>query len=268
MNFKSLILVLALTLLSAIGLSAQSTVIVTPSNLQGWTGVAPGADTRPGGTVGIAPFADANGGNGSLQLTTTSATTAKAQFMHAANVPLADVTELSYSTFQQAANFAGGDASYQLPVCLGGFDANGACVGFTTFVYEPYENGLVTNGQWQSWDVDAGMFWSSRTVSVGSCQTLAGFGGAPFYTLTSVNAMCPDAVVVGFGVNIGSNNPSYNVYSDFVNFTGTTYNFEMYQVPTSADQCKNGGWMTLKRGGGTAGFKNQGDCIQYVNTGK
>lgn len=37
-------------------------------------------------------------------------------------------------------------------------------------------------------------------------------------------------------------------------------------VPTNKDQCKNGGWMTFASGDGTA-FSNQGDCIQYVNTG-
>jgi Right handed beta helix region len=39
------------------------------------------------------------------------------------------------------------------------------------------------------------------------------------------------------------------------------------QVPANKDQCKDGGWQTLFRANGT-GFKNQGDCIQYVNTGK
>ena len=38
-------------------------------------------------------------------------------------------------------------------------------------------------------------------------------------------------------------------------------------VPTAAAQCKNGGWMTSTRSDGST-FKNQGDCIQYVNTGK
>jgi len=38
-------------------------------------------------------------------------------------------------------------------------------------------------------------------------------------------------------------------------------------VPTSKDQCKNDGWQTLFRADGSP-FKNQGDCIQYVNTGK
>jgi hypothetical protein len=38
-------------------------------------------------------------------------------------------------------------------------------------------------------------------------------------------------------------------------------------TPANANQCKNNGWQTLTRADGTS-FKNQGDCIQYVNTGK
>jgi len=36
---------------------------------------------------------------------------------------------------------------------------------------------------------------------------------------------------------------------------------------TSKDQCKDGGWQNFTRADGSS-FKNQGDCIQYVNTGK
>src|SRR5437588_6977085 len=38
-------------------------------------------------------------------------------------------------------------------------------------------------------------------------------------------------------------------------------------VATNKDQCKNDGWKTHVRADGST-FKNQGDCIQYVNTGK
>jgi hypothetical protein len=38
-------------------------------------------------------------------------------------------------------------------------------------------------------------------------------------------------------------------------------------IATTKDQCKDGGWQFVFRANGT-GFKNQGDCIQYVNTGK
>jgi hypothetical protein len=194
--------------------------------------------------------------------------------MHAANTPLSQVTELSYYTKQNAANFAGGDASYQLPVCLGGFSSSAVtptnpagCVGFTTLVYEPYENGTVIPMQWQYWDADAGQIWSSRSYTNGSCSVTAGGGGAPFYTLSALSAVCPSAVVTGFGVNIGSNNPSYNVFADYVNFNGTTYNFELYETATTSDQCKNGGFNSVKRADGSS-FKNQGDCVSYTKNGK
>lgn len=35
-------------------------------------------------------------------------------------------------------------------------------------------------------------------------------------------------------------------------------------APSNADQCKKGGWQSFNN----PTFKNQGDCIQYVNTGK
>lgn len=247
---------------------AAGTVVVTPSNQQGWTGTPPGADTRPGGTVGFVTDASAPG-DGALQLTTDNTTTAKAQYMHATNTAIGDITALGYWTKQNSASFSGGDPSYQLVMCLNGIDPNtGACLGFTTLVYEPYQNGGVTPGAWQQWDVDAGMFWSSRTVSCPNGGTTAGGGGAPFYTLSNLAAMCPNAVATGFGVNIGSNNPGYNVEADLVTFNDTTYDFEVYSAPSDKEQCKNGGWATFSPNRPAGAFKNQGDCIQYFNTGK
>lgn len=252
--------------------TAQQQIIVTPDNAAatGWST----ADTRPGGAVNFVVDSTAPGSPnvGALQLTTNNTTTAKAQFMHGANVLLSAVTELSYSTKQVSASFDGGDASYQLPVCLGGFNSPQTpqnptgCTGFTTLVYEPYQNGTVINGIWQHWDVDAGQFWSSRSYTNGTCSVTAGGGGAPFYTLAGLSAACPNAVAVGFGVNIGSGNPSYNVEADLVSFNGTVYNFEPYLVATDKEQCKNGGWQMFKRADGSP-FRNQGDCVQYVNTG-
>ncbi len=43
--------------------------------------------------------------------------------------------------------------------------------------------------------------------------------------------------------------------------------FTAYTIATTKDACKNNGWQSLSRAGGSS-FKNQGDCIQYVNTGK
>lgn len=233
---------------------AASTVVVTPINTQGWST----ADTRPGGAVNYVTDSTSPYPNGALQLTTDLTTTSKAQYMHdAASTTLASVTQLSYWTKQVSAPFPGADASYQLAVDLNG----SAPGGFTTFVYEPYENGAVIPGTWQQWDVAAGQLWSSRTVTDGTCAVVAGAGGAPFYSLAAIKAMCPNAIVLAFGVNIGSNNPGYNVYTDGVNFNGTTYNFEVTMPgPTSTDQCKNEGYKVFTN----PSFKNQGKCIDYV----
>jgi hypothetical protein len=42
--------------------------------------------------------------------------------------------------------------------------------------------------------------------------------------------------------------------------------FEPFDVATSTDACKDGGWMTLHRADGSS-FSNQGDCVSYANTG-
>jgi hypothetical protein len=228
---------------------AATTVVVTPGSTQGWST----ADTRPGGAVNYVVDATAPGGS-ALQLTTDATTAAKAQYIHAADTPLSAVNELAYATKQNSASFIGGDASFQLLVNLDG------TTGFTTLVYEPYENGVVTPGAWQNWDVDAGQFWSSRSFTSGTCSVTAGAGGPPFYTLAQLQAACPNAQVIGFGVNVGTFNPSYDVETDLVDFNGTTYNFQV--APTSKDDCKNGGWQNYSN----PTFKNQGDCVSYVAT--
>ncbi len=249
------VLVAAFVLTSVV--TAASTVVVTPTNTQGWST----ADTRIGGAVGYVVDATSPLPGEALQLTTDGTNAAKAQYLHAAATSLASVTELGYYAKQVAGPIHAGP-SYQLVVDLNGT----ATGGFTTFVYEPYQNGSIIPGAWQQWDVDAGQFWSSRSFTEGTCSVVAGAGGAPFYTLAGLQATCPDAVVIGFGVNIGSYNPGYNVYADGVNFNGTIYDFEAEYtpeptVPTHKDQCKNGGWMTFT----TPSYKNQGQCVSSVN---
>jgi hypothetical protein len=233
-----------------------STVVVTPTNTQGWTT----ADTRPGGAVNYVGDPTSPYPSGALQLTTDNTNAAKAQYLHSASGSLSDVTELSYST-KQVSGPPTADPSYQLAI-----DVNGAAPGgFTNLVYEPYWNGVVTPGVWQNWDVGAGQFWSSSTVSDGqTCNLVSGAGGPPFYTLEQLKVTCPDAVVVGFGVNVGTYNPNYVVETDGVNFNGTTYNFELTNEPKDKDACKNNGYKNLTDQNGVA-FKNQGQCVSWTN---
>ncbi len=50
-------------------------------------------------------------------------------------------------------------------------------------------------------------------------------------------------------------------------FDWTRFDVVPLPVPTEKDQCKNDGWKDFFRPDKST-FKNQGDCIQYVNTGK
>lgn len=223
--FYSGLILTALTMALGLGGGAAAAkdhgpIVVTPDHPQGWST----ADTRPGGAVTFVTDATAPRGRGALQLTTDATTTAKAQYLHAANTPLASVTELSYDTKQNSAPFAAAAASYQVIAYL-----NGGTTGFTTLVFEPYQNplqGPVVNGVWQQWDVDAGLFWSTRTVTCSNGTVVGTPGGPAAYTLAQINSTCPSAMVIGFGVNIGSNNPSYDVETDLFNFNGTVYDFE------------------------------------------
>jgi len=42
-----------------------------------------------------------------------------------------------------------------------------------------------------------------------------------------------------------------------------TYNFEPFRTPTTKDDCKGGGWQNLRAADGST-FKNQGQCVSYV----
>lgn len=240
-------------LATAVAVFAATTIVVTPTNTQGWSE----ADTRPGGDVNFVEDATSPYPDGALQLTTDATNGAKAQYMHSAEGPLDQVTELSYYNKTNAGPVVAA-ASYQLVVDLNG-DGEG---GFTTFVYEPYWNGVVTQGVWEQWDVDAGKMWSSRSFTEGNCIIVAGAGGPPFYTLAELQTSCPNAEVLGFGVNVGTYNPGYDVYVDGVNFNGTTYDFELTNNPLDANACKNGGWKTFS----DPTFKNQGQCVSYVKS--
>ncbi len=248
--------ILATSALVLAATAAAATVVIT-QNSAGWAPL----DTRPGGAHRFTEDygAPAGLGSGSLELTTDATTAAKADYMTLAHAgtPLASVTDLAYWTYQAATPQPPiAAASYQVQLDTDGVVGDGA--GFTTLVYEPYWNGVVLPATWQSWDVDAGQFWSSRTTA---CGLVAGAGGPPLYSLAVVKTLCPNAVVLGIGVNIGTFNPGYTVATDGVQFNDTTYDFELGRRPASKDDCKNGGWQTFN----DPAFKNQGDCVSYVN---
>lgn len=87
----------------------------------------------------------------------------------------------------------------------------------------------------------------------------------------NMDLLSPGSNIRMFSINVGdtsANDAGLDGYYDkvVVSTTGgsVTYDFEPVLTPTDKDQCKKGGWMTFN----TPVFRNQGDCIKFVNTGK
>ena len=182
--------------------------------------------------------------------------------------PLADITALGYATWRTS-----GDSPNQVPAINLVVDYNGPDVtgGFTTLIFEPVYNtsqGAITDGAWQTWDAFAdgnAVWWSSKPIP-GVCDFNC------FVTWNTILANNPDATILGgVGVNQGSGNPALIAASDAFVFgvgrTTTTYDFEPYVTATTRDACRNDGWEEARRADGTS-FRNQGDCVSYVQTGR
>ena len=136
--------------------------------------------------------------------------------------------------------------------------------------------------------VNALTYWADNEFGNNSTANGAGTNGtaATSPALAATNNVAQNSENITFGDYPGGPRPLANA----------TYNYELYAVekgagpngarlasvgitvvagdggaacptPATAGQCKNDGWMTRTRMDASP-FKNQGDCIQYVNTGK
>jgi hypothetical protein len=244
-------------LLFTLSVRAEGTrVVVKGTDTQGWY---PG-DIHEGGAVSYFGDTTSPFPTGVLSLTTDTTPGAKAQYLKLANIPLSEVTDLSYYT-KHVAGPDGAAVSYQLNIDLWGIPD-----WTTAFVFDPASNGSVVHDTWQEWDVDNGRFWANDSVPP---IVVIGAGNEPFYTLGELKAAYPYAVVHSFGVYAGTFDPSYNVgdskqnlnlETDGIRFNGVTYDFEAAPtLATTKDQCKDGGWMTFQNA-----YKNQGQCVSSI----
>lgn len=209
-------LALAGPLLFAPAAYAASSSVSTSLNTNGW-GPQDGTPTYVDGPTG-------SDGNGSLKLTTASQS--KQDYFKSATTPLSEVSGLGYKLYDTA----GVPASYQLQVL--GVNRTDSSSTFTSLVWEPVYNGQTNgpNGGFVSENnLENGIWWSSHPISGADYVN-----GSPTYvSLSAIQAANPDAVVVAYGVNIGSGTAGATSYVDDVSFGDEVTNFEL--APSAAN---------------------------------
>ncbi len=257
-------------------LSPSGTVVVSPSNMHGWTFYDDATDASCADAT-VCQFvvgpAEPPAGVGSAELATPTSGDQKALILpDYAGTRFADITALSYSTYRQSA-----DAGNNLAIALQfnvDYDLTDATTGYMgRIVFEPYQGagGTVTQNTWQAWNALNGKWWGSRsTATTGNISGANPCVQATPCTWSALLVAFPDiGVHATYGAVVlkaGSSWPGFRGNVDNltigVSNVNTTYDFE----PPKAS-CMNGGWMSVKRADGSS-FKNQGACVAYLNTGK
>jgi hypothetical protein len=176
-----------------------------------------------------------------------------------AGTRLDSIGALTYSTYRAS----GGNAlaiSLQLDWDPDVTDADTTFQG--RLVYEPYFTHTVQTGVWQTWNTQdnaaAGNWWFTRALYQPTCSQ------ANPCTWAEVLAAYPNAGIraeVG-GLILKAGGPwagGFDGNVDALTIGETTYDFEAAApLPTSKEQCKNGGWQNYP------GFANQGECVSFV----
>jgi hypothetical protein len=88
---------------------------------------------------------------------------------------------------------------------------------------------------------------------------------APFQAATSATAGAGNGADV-FGADPTGRSPAdcspVTLLDSYTLTNGRAVVFDAPLLPTSKEQCKNGGWRNF------AQFKHQGDCVSFVETGR
>ena len=271
--------------------ASAATVVVRPSALDSWAAQARDPSGTPvplgnpycnGAVNFVAGPASPPLGVGSAELKTGNGTTGgdcSAELRNSAysGVKLSALTALSYWTYDVSNN------GQQFPYLELNIDTTGtgATPDDALFFEPPYQasgaggtdcasQAATVLNTWQQWNALSGCWWSNDgTLNPGTgTGTLADYLGA-HPNATIVNSSTGGAVhlVVGFASPTDQFDGNVDAFTIGVSGSSTTYNFEPnLPTPTSAAQCKMGGWMNYADANGTR-FKNQGDCVSYVATG-
>lgn len=183
-----------------------ATVVVKPSAMAGWYFWNDKNDTF-GGSPGqlVAGPVPAPLGSGSVRLgpLTDNGATAAGHSVIATDAysgtPIANLTNLSYSTYQTGPTLA---IAVQFDVR---YRATDTAYG-GRLIFEPYQNGTVTVGSgWQTWSPLNGTWWASKTTAAGS------------------NGLCPQASPCTWN-QIKTSFPAAQIFGRFLLKAGSNWN--------------------------------------------
>jgi hypothetical protein len=261
------ILGIAVLAFAGAAMAATTTVVVTPTNNQGWVLNTVALGNGPVATDFNGPD-DSASGNGSFHFGPIAGGGAEKLEIQPPEVGqlVADFGSLSFEYDVMNPPTSGGVSSHVYVNVYVDSETNG--IGF-------FGSGLTTSGFYDCRYLFVATtndpLWN--TLAFNSTDTPAG--------LTSRHASCAPTLsgftdlsqIEFFRLNGGGTGTSdngleaaYDLVAIEFNGNTTVYDFEPYAVAGDKEQCKKGGWQSVNRDDGSS-FKNQGDCIQYVNTG-
>lgn len=227
--------------LSSSATPSNTTVVVTPSNMQGWAFVNDQNDTPETGVFVNGPSGQPLG-TGSAQL--TASTTSDGHILALVDYQgkkFADLTTLTYATYQDSANLGNAQAiALQFNVDKDVTDSDNSFQG--RIIFEPYLNngGTVPLGSWNTWDAlnsGNGKWWLSHS----STQFSNNCSQASPCTMIQLLSLYPNlgihptlgAVVLKAGSGWTSFKGNTDALTIGINNINTTYDFDPNPVPTT-----------------------------------
>lgn len=205
-------------------------------------------------------------GQGSAQISVSGEQRRNIATYQFRGTPLANITELKYSTYNPSAGNGGSvNRSGYLQFNV---DFNGSDTWQRRLLFLPSDNGIIQQDTWQEWDTLNGgaALWRYS----GTTWPVTGEPGSTPKTwnqiLTDYSGVRIRATDAWFGIRVGEPYPDgYTENIDLVKFgvSGLTkwFDFEpLIGPPTTFVQCKNNGWKTFNN----PAFKNKEKCEKYV----
>jgi hypothetical protein len=142
-----------------------------------------------------------------------------------AGTALSTISTISFYAYRSSLSTGGPAIDLSLNVSITGASVP---TGFATLTYEPYNQSggqdAIVSDTWQQWNATAtslgdGVWWTNKIANPAPGSQASPQPWAAF------QALYPDAAVLGYGFDVGSNNPDMIIGGDGLVFGSTTTDF-------------------------------------------